>query len=131
MSSAQVRKESPTCLRLLLQLMRRAWGLALAKAGSSKAARMAMTAITTNNSIRVKALFCLRVFFIKSFSFNLWFGLRLVVLGRPIEPHRSVANPGVDEFQGANHRRISEDGLPGKQIAARVNHHRLQTRGAQ
>jgi hypothetical protein len=33
-----------------------AWALDLLKAGRSKAARMAMTAITTKSSIRVKAL---------------------------------------------------------------------------
>ena len=45
---------SPHCLRLLVQEMRLARSLALASAGSSKAARIAMMAMTTSNSIKVK-----------------------------------------------------------------------------
>ena len=44
----------PHCLRLLEQAARLASSLALARAGSSMAARIAMTAMTTSNSIRVK-----------------------------------------------------------------------------
>src|SRR5262245_53970256 len=43
------------CFRLLTQLMRRPFSLALARAGRSKPARMAIMAITTNNSISVNA----------------------------------------------------------------------------
>src|ERR1035437_1298194 len=75
-SIAQVRNATPTCLRLLLQAMRCAWDLVRAKAGSEKAARIAMMAITTNNSIRVKAAFCLRMFFISGASFDLYSGSR-------------------------------------------------------
>ncbi len=50
-----MRKPNPTCLRLLVQLMRAALALALASAGKSKPARMAMMAITTNSSMSVKA----------------------------------------------------------------------------
>src|SRR5213595_3787704 len=45
----------PTCRRLLRQAIRRALHLAEASAGRSMAARMAMMAITTSSSIRVKA----------------------------------------------------------------------------
>src|SRR5277367_6791953 len=44
LSSAHWRKDSPTCFRLLTQLMRCARALALARAGRSMAARIAMIA---------------------------------------------------------------------------------------
>ena len=44
----------PTCLQLLVQEMACAFSRALLKAGSSIAASMAMIAITTSSSIRVK-----------------------------------------------------------------------------
>ena len=44
----------PICFRLFRQEIRCAWSLDLDKAGNSKAARMAMMAITTSNSIKVK-----------------------------------------------------------------------------
>src|SRR6267142_4695320 len=47
----------PICFVLFKQAMANALSLALAKAGNSMAARMAMIAITTSNSIRVKADF--------------------------------------------------------------------------
>src|SRR5437773_11079786 len=46
---------TPICLRLLRQEMRLAFCLAEASAGSNSAARIAMIAMTTSNSIRVKA----------------------------------------------------------------------------
>ena len=45
----------PTCLRLLRQEIICALCLALARAGKSMAARMAMIAMTTSSSIRVNA----------------------------------------------------------------------------
>src|SRR5262249_24011349 len=45
----------PICLRLLVHLSAWAFVLALASAGNSIDARMAMIAMTTNNSISVKA----------------------------------------------------------------------------
>src|ERR1039457_3086163 len=50
-----------TCLMLLIHLTRRALSLALDSAGKSIAARMAMMAITTSNSMRVKPLELLAV----------------------------------------------------------------------
>ena len=47
----------PICLRLFTQAIRSARSLALLKAGSSSAARIAMIAITTSSSISVKAAF--------------------------------------------------------------------------
>ena len=44
------------CLTLFMQTIRYAFSLALLSAGRSKAARMAMIAITTRSSIKVKAL---------------------------------------------------------------------------
>src|ERR1700728_3076564 len=44
---------SPNCFSLLWHLVPCAWDFDLARAGSSIAARMAMIAITTSNSIRV------------------------------------------------------------------------------
>src|SRR5579884_2381426 len=44
-----------SCFLLLMQLVAQAFCLALASAGNSRPARMAMMAITTNNSIKVKA----------------------------------------------------------------------------
>ncbi len=73
----EVRKDKPTCFRLLTQLMRWARALARASAGSNMAARIAMMAITTNNSIRVKAPIFLRGLFIDSAgSFLLFVGVR-------------------------------------------------------
>src|SRR5438105_10745522 len=45
----------PHCLRLLAHMVLTAFALAVANAGSSMAARMAIIAITTNNSINVNA----------------------------------------------------------------------------
>src|SRR5882724_1149515 len=45
---------TPNCLRFERQLARRAFSLARARAGSNIAARIAMMAMTTSNSIRVK-----------------------------------------------------------------------------
>ena len=47
----------PVDFKLLTQAIWRADALALFKAGSSIAARIAMIAITTNNSMRVKCFF--------------------------------------------------------------------------
>src|SRR5262245_58590268 len=47
----------PICFRLFTHEMRLAFSLAIESAGNSIAARMAMIAITTSNSIKVKALF--------------------------------------------------------------------------
>ena len=47
---------APHCLRLLTQVVLLARALALFYAGSSMAARIAMIAITTRSSIRVKLL---------------------------------------------------------------------------
>src|ERR1039458_10143764 len=54
----------PSCLLLLMQLMATARPLALLNAGSSMAARMAMMAMTTSNSIKVKARLCRLLHFI-------------------------------------------------------------------
>src|ERR1039457_1626866 len=54
LSSLYMAVATPICLWLLRQLMALAFSLALLKAGKSIAARMAMMAITTNSSIRVK-----------------------------------------------------------------------------
>src|ERR1035437_1177686 len=54
LSSLYMAVAMPICLWLLRQLMALAFSLALLKAGKSIAARMAMMAITTNSSIRVK-----------------------------------------------------------------------------
>src|SRR2546425_5151482 len=53
--SAYMATPKPSCLRLLVQLIRCALFLVLAKAGKSRAARIAMMAMTTSNSISVKA----------------------------------------------------------------------------
>src|SRR5882672_4192928 len=54
LSPAYMWKPSPICLLLLQQAMALALSLALANAGRSIAARIAMMAITTSNSISVK-----------------------------------------------------------------------------
>src|ERR1035438_7168184 len=59
-SPANMMKPMPSWRRLLVHLMRWALALALASAGKSIAAKMAMMAMTTNNSIRVKARFIRR-----------------------------------------------------------------------
>src|SRR5437764_14954225 len=73
LSSAQVLKDKPTCFRLFTQLMRCARALARASAGSNMAAKMAIIAMTTNNSIKVKAANFLRRFFIELYWFLIWF----------------------------------------------------------
>src|SRR5260370_18211862 len=55
LSLAQTRRPKPTCFSLLIQSKRLAFALALASAGRSNPARIAMIAMTTNNSISVKA----------------------------------------------------------------------------
>ena len=45
----------PTCFRLFMHCVRLARSLALASAGNSMAARIAMMAMTTSSSIRVNA----------------------------------------------------------------------------
>jgi hypothetical protein len=51
---------NPTCFKLEVHRIRTALFFACANAGRSNAARMAMIAITTSNSIKVKALGLLR-----------------------------------------------------------------------
>ena len=53
----------PICRWLLMQLMPRALALALAKAGKSIPAKIAMMAITTSNSISVNAAWMRRTGF--------------------------------------------------------------------
>ena len=55
LSLAQIRRPRPTCFSLLIQSRRLAFALALASAGRSNPARIAMIAMTTNNSMSVKA----------------------------------------------------------------------------
>src|SRR6266849_8567169 len=55
LSLAQTRRPKLTCFSLAMQSMRFAFALALASAGRSNPARMAMIAMTTNNSMSVKA----------------------------------------------------------------------------
>src|SRR4051812_22220809 len=55
LSSGYMRQPSWICLRLLMHWMPCARIFAWLKAGNNKAARMAMMAITTRSSIRVKA----------------------------------------------------------------------------
>ena len=57
-SSAYIWKARMTCLLLLMHLTWSAFALARARAGKSKAAKMAMMAITTRSSISVKARVC-------------------------------------------------------------------------
>src|SRR5215471_5751884 len=59
-SPAYIMNASPICLLLLTQAMPLAFSLALVSAGRSIAARIAMMAITTSNSIRVKPVAHLR-----------------------------------------------------------------------
>ena len=47
---------SPNCFRLLAQCILRAASLAVCTAGNSSAIRMAIIAITTSNSTKVKAV---------------------------------------------------------------------------
>jgi hypothetical protein len=55
LSSAYMIQAKPSCLALFTQTILCAFVLAFAKAGNNNPARMAMMAITTNNSISVKA----------------------------------------------------------------------------
>src|SRR5690242_2273113 len=52
---------SPNCFMLLRQLMARAFSRACANTGKRMAARIAIMAITTRSSIRVKALLSIRM----------------------------------------------------------------------
>src|SRR6478736_7438424 len=54
-SVAYMATPMPTCRKLLMHWVRKAFAFALDNAGNNIAARMAMMAITTNSSIRVKA----------------------------------------------------------------------------
>ena len=76
---------NPICFRLLVQEIWRAFSRAFANAGSSIAARIAMMAITTSSSIKVKR-FC----FIMMFSVWLLSFLSLLVISQPISLRRSV-----------------------------------------
>jgi hypothetical protein len=70
LSSAYNVQASDSCLRLLLQVNDSAFALVLVSVGSNRAARIAIIAITTSNSMRVNAeegLFIL--IFIFGFSF--------------------------------------------------------------
>src|SRR5437899_2495149 len=55
LSLAQLRRPKPPFFSLTMQSRRLAFALALASAGRSNPARMAMIAMTTNNSMSVKA----------------------------------------------------------------------------
>ena len=54
LSLAYISKARPACFMLLVQVIRIALSLAVASAGRSNAASMAMIAMTTSNSIKVK-----------------------------------------------------------------------------
>src|SRR5262245_17751511 len=54
LSSGYISQHNCICFMLLMQLVRSAFSLARARAGSSIAARIAMIAMTTSNSMRVK-----------------------------------------------------------------------------
>src|SRR5258708_26844035 len=88
----QMRKASPTCLRLLTQLMRAALALALASAGRSKPARMAMMAITTNSSMSVKAPdFGLVMCFMVVFAvFSYWVDTGLIQMVSSVNWNREI-----------------------------------------
>src|SRR2546430_1511098 len=60
LSSAYIRMASPSCLILLAHLIFIALDFALARAGNSSAARIAMMAMTTSSSMSVKAAVQLR-----------------------------------------------------------------------
>src|SRR5262245_47585087 len=64
LSPDQIRKARPHCFSLLTHWMRRARALALARAGSNMAAKIAIIAITTSSSIKVNARILLLNFFI-------------------------------------------------------------------
>ena len=67
---------TPTCFKLEVHRIRKAFCFALANAGSSIAARMAMIAMTTSNSIRVKARrFLRRELFWKKMDFMFFFNV--------------------------------------------------------
>src|SRR4030095_9627752 len=55
--SAYMASASPSCRRLFVQLTRKARFLALLNAGNNMPARIAMMAMTTSSSIKVKAEF--------------------------------------------------------------------------
>src|SRR5437867_12852628 len=55
LSSEYIRNAKASCFMLLRQAVPRACSLVLAKAGSNSAAMIAITALTTNNSITVNA----------------------------------------------------------------------------
>src|SRR2546421_2281323 len=55
LSFAYIFMANPHCRRLLVHWMRKALDFAPASAGNNNAARIAMMAITTSNSMRVKA----------------------------------------------------------------------------
>jgi hypothetical protein len=56
LSPAYMSQPKVNCLNWFMHDIDRAFSLALLNAGNSNAARMAMTAITTSSSIKVKAL---------------------------------------------------------------------------
>ena len=74
-----MRNDKPTCFKLLVQAIFCALALALARAGRSKPANMAMMAITTNSSMSVKApiLCLLKTRFI---IVSVFFGLTVSIL---------------------------------------------------
>ena len=55
LSPEYITQARPSCLLLFMQEMAWALSLALLRAGRSRAARIAMMAITTSSSMRVKA----------------------------------------------------------------------------
>src|ERR1022692_1666742 len=76
LSSAYIRSARPICLRLFMQLARLAFSLAVASAGNSIAARMAMMAMTTRSSIKVKPAEHALVFSICPFIPNVFVAAR-------------------------------------------------------
>src|SRR5437762_3103467 len=70
-------RERPICFWLFRHAMRCALALAFANAGSNSAARMAMMAMTTSNSISVKALRGRMLFFIQDAPWDTNWTLRV------------------------------------------------------
>src|SRR5882757_1224857 len=87
--------------RLFMQLTRQARSFALLNAGSNMAARMAIMAMTTNNSINVNALDLLAIIFRQTFRpCRFWFN-SLLPDGQQLEKACSIFIPSFT-YSGTN-----------------------------
>src|SRR3954452_21292757 len=100
----------PSCRILLRQPARRARSLAVARVGNNMAASMAIMAITTSSSIRVKAVCVFKAFLpISIISSGATEYLVVAHLFNRFPTHRTIKQANIAALGAKDHRGLTED----------------------